>query len=128
MKNLFNLLLLISLSISCSHNHNNKIHDIIQPINLEEGIEKEIVISDLFYAEHYNLTFTPNENLIVVHDTVNNILKLKAKDGFTGLDVLQFTFENQQFYIPFKLEPRKKYLFTYKPKGKPKQVNLFRTV
>jgi len=125
MKNLFNLLLLISLFISCSHNHNNKIHDIIQPINLEEGIEKEIVISDLFYAEHYNLTFTPNENLDVVHDTVNNILKLKAKDGFTGLDVLQFTFENQQFYIPFKLEPRKKYLFTYMPKGKPKQVNLF---
>ena len=125
MKNLFNLLLLISLFISCSHNHNNKIHDIIQPINLEEGIEKEIVISDLFYAEHYNLTFTPNENLVVVHDTVNNILKLKAKDGFTGLDVLQFTFENQQFYIPFKLELRKKYLFTYKPKGKPKQVNLF---
>ncbi|MDZ7625344.1 MAG: alpha-amylase family glycosyl hydrolase [Ignavibacteriaceae bacterium] len=125
MKNLFNLLLLISLFIGCSHNHNKKIHDIIQPINLEEGIEKEIVISDLFYAEHYNLTFTPNENLMIVHDSVNHILKLKAKDNFTGLDVLEFTFENQQYQIPFKLQPRKKYLFTYKPKGKPEQVNLF---
>lgn len=125
MKNLFNLLLLISLFIGCSHNHNKKIHDIIQPINLEEGIEKEIVISDLFYAKHYNLTFTPNKNLTIVHDSVNSILKLKAKDNFTGFDLLEFTFENQQYYIPFKLQQSKKYLFTYKPKGKPKQVNLF---
>ena len=125
MKKFFNLLLLISIAIGCSHNHNKKIHDIIQPINLEEGIEKEIVISDLFYAENYNLSFTPNENLVVVHDSVNNILKLKAKDGFTGFDVLEFTFENQQYHIPFKFQPRKKYLFTYKPKGKPQQVNLF---
>ena len=44
---------------------------------------------------------------------------------FTGLDVLSFTYENQQYQIPVKLQPRKKYLFTYKPKGKPKQVNLF---
>lgn len=125
MKNIFNLLLIISLFIGCSHNHNKKIHDIIQPINLEEGIEKEIVISDLFYAEHYNLTFTPNENLMIVHDSVNHILKLKAKDNFAGLDVIEFTFENQQYQIPFKLQSRKKYLFTYKPKGKPEKVNLF---
>ena len=125
MKKLFNLLLIILITIGCSHNHNKKIYDIIQPINLEEGIEKEIVISDLFYAEHYKLAFTPNENLVIVHDSVNNLLKLKAMDGFTGLDVLQFTYENQDYQIPFKLQPRKKYLFTYKPKGKPQQVNLF---
>ena len=125
MKNLFRLLLLVSLFIGCSHNHNKKIHDIIQPINLEEGIEKEIVISDLFYAPDYKLTFATNENLEVKHDSVHNVLKLKAKDGFTGLDILQFTFQNREYHIPFKLQPRKKYLFTYKPKGKPQQVNLF---
>lgn len=125
MKNIFCLLILFSIVFGCSQNHTNKITDIIQPINLEEGIEKEIVISDLFYAPNYKLAFSPNENLVVVHDTVNNILKIKAKNGFTGLDVLQFTFENQQYYIPFKLQPKKKYLFTYKPKGKPQQVNLF---
>ncbi len=125
MKNIFYLLLLLLISFNCSQNHSNKILDIIQPINLEEGIEKEIVISDLFYAPNYKLTFTPNDNLVFVHDTVNNVLKLKAKDGFTGLDILEFTFENQEYHIPFKLQPRKKYLFTYKPKGKPQQVNLF---
>ena len=125
MKNIFYLLLLLLVSFSCSHNHSNKINDIIQPINLEEGVEKEIIISDLFYSSNYKLTFIPNANLVMVHDTVKNILKLKAKDGFTGLDVLGFTFENQQYQIPFKLHPRKKYHFTYKPKGKPKQVNLF---
>jgi cyclomaltodextrinase len=125
MKNTFYLIPLLLFLFGCSQNHSNKIQDIIQPINLEEGVEKEIVISDLFYAPNYNLTFAPNENLIVEHDTVNNILKLKAKEGFTGLDVLAFTLENQQYHIPFKLQSRKKYLFTYKPKGKPKQVNLF---
>ncbi len=125
MKNVFYLPVLLLILFACSQNHSNKIQDIIQPVNLEEGIEKEIVISDLFYAPNYKLTFSPNSNLDVVHDTVNNLLKLKAKESFTGLDVLQFAFENQQYYIPFKLEPRKKYLFTYKPKGKPNQVNLF---
>ena len=125
MKNILSLPIVFLILLSCSQNHSIRIKDIIQPVNLEEGIEKEIVISDLFYAPTYKLTFSPNENVVVVHDTVNNILKLKAKDGFTGLDVLQFTYENQQYYIPFKLQPRKKYLFTYKPKGKPQQVNLF---
>lgn len=125
MKKFFVSILLIIIAISCSQNNTKKIADIIQPINLEEGVEKEIVISDLFYAPDYNLIFAPNENLIVEHDTVNNILKLKAKEGFTGLDVLAFTLENQPYHIPFKLQPRKKYLFTYKPKGKPKKVNLF---
>jgi glycosidase len=125
MKKLCYLSLLLLISFSCSQNHSNKIHDIIQPINLEEGVEKEIVISDLFYAEHYELAFSPNMNVAIEYDSIGNLLKMKANEGFTGLDVLEFTFENQKYHIPFKLQPRKKYLFTYKPKGKPKQVNLF---
>ncbi len=125
MKNFSYLLLLILIFISCSQNHTNKINDIIQPINLEEGREKEIVINDLFYAPDYKLSFSPNNNLIIVHDTLNNILKLKAKEGFTGLEVLSFAYENQQYQILVELQPRKKYLFTFRPKGKPKQVNLF---
>ncbi|MDH3268282.1 MAG: hypothetical protein OEM46_05445, partial [Ignavibacteria bacterium] len=105
MKNIYYLIPLLLVAFGCSQNHSNKIHDIIQPINLEEGVEKEIVVSDLFYAPNYNLTFVPNENLVIAHDTVSNILKLKAKDGFTGLDILKFTFENQQYQIPFKLHP-----------------------
>ncbi len=62
MKNIFYLILLLLILFSCSQNHSNKIQDIIQPVNLEEGIEKEIVISDLFYAPNYKLTFSPNEN------------------------------------------------------------------
>ena len=125
MKNIFYLPILLLISFGCSHNHSTQIQDIIQPINIEEGVEKEIVISDLFFAKHYRLTFTHNPNLTFTHDTVNNTLKMKTIDGFTGLDVLEFTFENHQYHILYKLQPRKKYLFTYKPKGKPKQVNLF---
>ena len=125
LKKLYYLPVLLLFFFSCSKNHTQKIQDIIQPINLEEGIEKEIVISDIFYVPNYNLTFSPNPNVTVNYDSVNNILKIKANEGFTGLDLLEFTFENQKYDIPFKLEPRKKYLFTYKPKGKHKQVNLF---
>jgi len=125
MKKIFYLPIVLLFFFGCSQNHSNRITDIIQPINLDEGIEKEIVISDLFYAPTYKLTFSPNENLIVFHDKENNIVRLSAKEGFTGLDVLEFTFDNRKYHIPFKLQPRKKYLFTYKPKGKPQQVNLF---
>ena len=124
-KKLYYLPILLLFFLGCSKNHTQKIQDIIQPINLEEGIEKEIVISDIFYAPKYNLTFSPNPNVLVNYDSVKNVLKIKANDGFTGLDLLEFTFENQKYDIPFKLQPRKKYLFTYKPKGKHKQVNLF---
>jgi hypothetical protein len=128
MKNIFYLPILVLVLLSCSHNHSNRINDIIQPINLEEGVEKEIVISDLFYAKHYNLIFSPNENLVVVYDSVNNSLKLKAKDGFKGLDVLEFTFENQQYHIPFKLQPRKKYLIHLQANGKTQSGKPLRTV
>ena len=125
MKKISLLILLILSFLSCSRNHTNKIIDIIQPINLEEGIEKEIVISDLFYAPNYKIIFVPNVNFTFDHDTLKNTLTLKAKEGFTGLDVLSFTYENQEYQIPIKLEPRKKYLFTYKAKRQVKQVNLF---
>ena len=124
-KKFYYLSLLLLIFFGCAQNHSNKIQDIIQPINLEEGVEKEIVISDLFYAENYDLAFSPNANVTIHYDKANNTLKMKAKEGFTGLDLLGFTFENQNYQIPFKLQPRKKYLFTYKTKGKPKQVNLF---
>ena len=124
-RKLYCLPILLLFFFSCSKNHTQKIQDIIQPINLEEGVEKEIVISDIFYAPNYKLIFSPNPNVTVNYDSVYNILKIKANEGFTGLDLLEFTFENQEYDIPFKLQARKKYLFTYKPKGKHKQVNLF---
>ena len=42
MKKLFLSFLLVIISIGCSQNHTRKINDIIQAINLGEGIEKEI--------------------------------------------------------------------------------------
>ncbi len=125
MKYLLTQSLLLFILLGCSNNHSKKIYEIIQPINLEEGIEKEIVISDLFYANNYNLVFTPNENLIFEHDTLNNLLKLMAKKGFAGFDLLEFTFEEQKYQIPIKLQHKESFLFTYKPKGKHKKINLF---
>jgi len=125
MKKLFYLPLLIITLIGCASNHSNRIQDIIQPVNLEEGKAKEIVISDLFYAKDYNIAFTPNKNVAVSYDSVNKILVMNAVEGFTGLDLLEFTYENQTYQIPFKLQLKKKYQFSYKPRVKPKQVSLF---
>ena len=124
MKILIYVILISILTLNCSQNHSNKISDIIQPINLEEGIEKEIVISDLFYARDYKIQFVPNDNFVILHDTLNNTLSIRSKAGFTGFDILSFNYENQKYDIPIKLQPKKKYQFTYKPKGKSKQVNL----
>jgi hypothetical protein len=125
MKIIFYLMLLILFLLSCTHNQPKKINDIIQPVSLEEGVEKRIAISDLFSAEHYRLIFTYNENFAVKYDSAGSILRLKANDGFAGLDALEFTFENHKYHIPVTLSLKKKYTFTYKPAGKPKSVNLF---
>ncbi|HEY7752004.1 MAG TPA: hypothetical protein VH917_06895, partial [Ignavibacteriaceae bacterium] len=61
--------ILILLLLSCSSKNDYKISDIIQPINLEEGLQKEILISDLFYAPDYNIEFILNKNFSVSYDT-----------------------------------------------------------
>lgn len=122
-----NQLFFISLILlaACAVNNTKKNPGLISPINLEAGKKITVLISDLFYAEEYNLSFKQNENLILHHNSVLNTLELTPVEGFSGIDLLEFEFDGGTFYMPFKLQPKQNILFTYKPEGKPDRINLF---
>ena len=116
---------LFLLIIGCSPSGHKTINDLIQPVNLEEGQTKEILISDLFYADEYKIKLIDNDNVIAQFDKDSLLLSLTPREGFSGLDLLKFKYDGNTYSIPFKLEKKQKRLFTFKPTGHPKHVNLF---
>ena len=125
MKHISLLMFAALLSVlSCSPKKQNTISDLIQPVNLNED-STTILLSDLFYAERYNVKFLPNNNFKISFDKKENTVEIIPLNNFTGLDLISFELNNATYEIPVKLEFKKKYLFTYKPAGKPKVVNLF---
>ncbi len=122
---IFLILILTLASFGCSQQQTETISDLIQSLNLKEKITNKVVISDLFYAENYDLKFLPNKNFEVSVNEREGILEITPDKNFSGLDLISFSFYNKTFVLPVKLVRRKKYLFTYKPDGHPKTVNLF---
>ncbi|MEJ2507338.1 MAG: alpha-amylase family glycosyl hydrolase, partial [Ignavibacteriaceae bacterium] len=122
--NLFIIAILICL-ISCTQNKQQHLADIIKPVNLNTEDTTKILLSDLFYSEHYDVKFLPNKNFNVVFNNEENTIAIIPINNFTGLDLIPFELNNTTFEIPVKSQLKKKYLFTYKPAGKPKVVNLF---
>ncbi len=101
------------------------IYDLIPPINLYQNQTTKILISDLFYADDYNVEFLASPNSEVGYDAVSKEVSLTPKDNFSGIGLVTFKLNNSTYEIPVKLIKSKMYLFTYKPTPTDKQVNLF---
>ena len=72
MKHISLLMFAALLSVlSCSPQKQNTISDLIQPVNLSED-STTILLSDLFYAEQYNVKFIPNRNFKISHNKKEN--------------------------------------------------------
>ncbi|GBD86408.1 neopullulanase [bacterium BMS3Abin03] len=125
--NLHRMFFVLALFIfsSCAIKSQKGTTDFIKPVNLEERTTTAIVISDLFYADNYDLEFLPNDNFKLELDSSNTILKITPSESFSGLSLIAFRMNGNEYQIPVKLHKRKKYLFTYKPEGNPESVNLF---
>jgi glycosidase len=83
------------------------------------------VISDLFYAESYDVNFLPNNNFDVAVYKNEGTLEITPKENFSGLDLISFNYYDETYELPVKHILRNKYLFKFKPVGDPKKVNLF---
>jgi cyclomaltodextrinase / maltogenic alpha-amylase / neopullulanase len=118
-KVLFIFVLITTLSFS------QTIHDLIPPINLYQNQTTKVLISDLFYAEDYNVEFLPNSNVDVGYNAASKEVSLTPKDNFSGIGLVAFKLNNMTYEIPVKLIKSKTYLFTYKRAPTDKQVNLF---
>jgi glycosidase len=101
------------------------ISDLIQPVNLQQDETTKVLISDMFYSEDYSIEFLPDTHVYVTFDAKANEIFFTPKNNFSGIGLVSFKLNNEQYEIPIKLIKRKKYLFTYKPNPEDRQVNLF---
>jgi len=103
-----------------------EISDLIEPVKLTAGVSDTILVSDLFYAKNYNLTFSANKDVSLSFNKSTKKLVLQPNKSFKGLSLLGFTFNNKNYVIPLLLQNQKKELqshtFRYKPESKTSNV------
>ncbi len=110
---------------SCADNGLSEITDIIPNINLEFQTEKEIIISDLFYSDTYELTFSDNPNIDIYYNEKTNAVKLKSKKNFVGMTLVNFTLDGVVYSIPVTVSKNASYKFKFTPDKKYKELYLF---
>ena len=71
------------------------------------------------------LKFSSSKNIDVSYDTSTNEVSFTPKNNFSGIELVPFKFNEEDYQVPVKLTKSQKYLFTYKPQAGEKQVNLF---
>lgn len=101
------------------------IHDLIRPVNLNQGSTTSVVMSDLFYSDSYNIKLKPNENISVWLNDAGDSIFFSPKNNFSGLTLVSFELGDEVYEIPVKLSRSKIFEFTYKPGPDDRQVNLF---
>ena len=123
-KKCFILIIALLITFGCSQ-HQNNITDLIKPVTLDEGTITKLTLSDLFYADNYDVSFLPNNNFDIEVNEAENIVEIKALNNFSGLDLVSFSLSGRTFELPVKLIQKKKYSFAYTPELVAEQVNLF---
>lgn len=103
-----------------------EITDLIEPIKLTSGVSDTILVSDLFYAKNYDLNFLPNKDVSLSFDKSTKKLVIKPQKTFSGISLLNFTFNGKNYVLPIVMQPGKKelqsFIFRYKPDNKPSTV------
>lgn len=129
MKHFIKVLTSIVLFIAISNTCGQDIRDIIKPVKVSIGKADTVVVSDLFYAKDYPVTFEKNSFLNVTFDKEQNAIAISATENFPGFTLLQFTLKGKKYAVPIELRSSVRNLiahkFTYKPEGKVSNVAVF---
>ena len=118
-------LLFLCLFVTAASAQNRKIADIIRPIRLTAGVGDSVLVSDLFYADNYDVKFYKSPDIQTGFDKKNNVLYLKPDSNFEGLGLIKFSFGGEDYSIPFISSIKTVCNFKYNTNEKPKRVNLF---
>src|SRR3990172_11570538 len=100
------ILFLAIAANSCTPQQENKITDLINPVNLKEDAPTKLILNDLFYAENYKVEFILNVNFNVSIDCIENSVEITPLKNFSGLDLISFKHYYKNYYIHVKLERR----------------------
>lgn len=119
-------IILTAILILCnSFSFAQELHDIIKPLRLQSGYEKEVVISDLFFSEDYSLSFSKHPQIEINHISEKNIINITPDKSFEGLTLISFKHKNKLFDIPTYVEKKISYTFRYASKTSAEKVYLF---
>ncbi len=99
------------------------IRDLIQPVQLVAGNSDTLLLSDLFYAETYDVQFEPNPLVQVALDTATRKLVLRPDERAEGLVLLPFRYGNGAYQLPVFIKRLQKVTFRYEPK--PNETSVF---
>ncbi len=131
MKNKYNLSvkkLIYSYFVSImmlSSTNAQDISDLIKPLKIYAGKPDTVLISDLFYAKDYNLTFRPNRVISTKYILNKKILILQADSAFEGYTLIKFNLDDNMYFLPVKSEIRQTHIFRFQSRKKPKKLTLF---
>ena len=117
--------LFLILFSACKETPNTGITDIIPVVKLTSGIQDSVIISDLFYAEKYDLTIDQNPYIEVTYLKESNQLVFKADENFEGMTLVDFEIGGQKYSIPVTCELLQKHTFKFTPKKKHETITLF---
>ncbi|HOI29204.1 MAG TPA: alpha-amylase family glycosyl hydrolase [Melioribacteraceae bacterium] len=120
---LFSIIIIIIMT-GCSTGE-REIKDIIKPVNLIAGRTDSLLISDLFYAEHYQPVFLQNNNVKATYSSGSGMVYFAAAENFSGMTLVDFEFDDRVYSIPVRSRIQQKYRFSYKPLKEYKVLNLF---
>ncbi len=128
MKKLYQLptiFILFFALFSCQLDQNSTITDIIPNVNLQFKTEKEIVISDLFYSENYDVEFLENDDINIQYEKESNSIKLKSQGDFVGMTLVKFSLDGVEYSIPVTVIKSASYKFQFTPDKKYNELYLF---
>lgn len=104
---------------------NIEIHDIIKPLFLKSGQTDTIVVSDLYFAENYDISFLPAAEFKLFYDKASLNLVLTPDSDFTGLTLLDFEFDSRIYSIPIIVSQMVSHTFQYQPENSVQKITVF---
>ncbi|MCU0452056.1 MAG: alpha-amylase family glycosyl hydrolase [Bacteroidetes bacterium] len=76
------------------------IRDLIQPVHLVPARTDTLLLSDLYYAEDYDITFVPQGVVAVRHDRQAGSVAITPSRAFVGVSVVEFNWRNGRYAVP----------------------------
>jgi cyclomaltodextrinase len=103
-----------------------EIRDIIQLVKIHPERQDTVLVSDMFYAKHYDLRFGENDKIAISYDPINNRVVFSPKHNFRGATIVQFVFNGSTYAIPVVVQSasvlQQKHRISYRPTGKVSKV------
>ncbi len=101
------------------------ITDIIKPLHLKAGQKDTVIVSDIFYAEEYPLSFLTHPEIEITYNEENRNLILHPAKESSGLTLIQFRYGAGEYSIPAIISYVQTQTFTYQPEEPVHKLTVF---